>query len=94
MLPQLNLKMLEDVVETPVNAFDFKTLSRMCSPHSPFKVETPMACHAHFHAAYAAPDPRIVTPTTNISRASEDLGEARDEKRYVLSYEKELNYMM
>ena len=86
--------MLEDVVETPVNAFDFKTLSRMCSPHSPFKVETPMACHAHFHAAYAAPDPRIVTPTTNISRASEDLAEARAEKRYVLSYEKELNYMM
>ena len=38
-----------------------------------------MACHAKFHAAYAPPD-RIVTPTTNISRASEDLGEARAER--------------
>ena len=37
-----------------------------------------MACHANFHAAYA-PDTRIVTPT-NISRASEDLGEARAER--------------
>jgi hypothetical protein len=86
--------MLEDVVETPVSTFGLKTLSRTCSPHSPFKVETPMACHAHFHAGYAPPDPRIVTPTTNISRASEDLGEARAEKRYVWSCEKELNYMM
>ena len=39
-----------------------------------------MACHANFHAAYAPPDTRIVTPTTNISRASEDLGEARAER--------------
>ena len=38
-----------------------------------------------------APDTRIVTPTTIISRASEDLGEAWAEKRHALSsYEKEL----
>ena len=83
MLPQLNFKMLEDVVETLVNTFDFKTLSRLCLLHSLFKEETPMACHAHFHAVYAPPDPRIVTP--EISRASEDLGEARAENRHVLS---------
>jgi hypothetical protein len=52
----------------------------MCLLHSSFYEGTTMACHANFHAAYAPPDTRIVTPTTNISRASEDLGEARAER--------------
>ena len=50
-----------------------------------------MACPAYSLAVYAPPDTRIVTPT-EISRASEDLGEAWSEKRHVpSSHGKDMN---
>ena len=52
----------------------------------------------HFHASlHGGPEPRIVTPTTNMSRASDDSGEAWAEKEQAgaeqLLYEKELMYI-
>ena len=67
------------IVQLPIR-LTLKTSSRISLLHSQFEEGTIVACHAQSDAAYAPSDTRIVTPTTNISRTSEEMGEARAER--------------